>query len=138
VEGFLAQKLPSALFRSTLIPLKGFSMKGILWYQGESNTGEPERYEEKFAAMIQAWRERLGAELPVICVELADYVDPINGLDKGWSAIQQMQRRAPEMTSRCAVVSAKDLGAPFELHPQYKSELGKRLAEEALALIYNV
>lgn len=112
-------------------------MKGILWYQGESNSGEPERYDEKFAAMIAVWRESLAADLPVICVEMADYVDPINGLEKGWSVIQRMQREAPRTTSRCAVASAKDLGAPFELHPQYKSELGKRLSDEALAMIYH-
>ena len=137
VEGFLAQKLPSGLFRAALLPLRGFSMKGILWYQGESNSGEPERYDEKFAAMIAVWRESLAADLPVICVEMADYVDPINGLEKGWSVIQRMQREAPRTTSRCAVASAKDLGAPFELHPQYKSELGKRLSDEALAMIYH-
>jgi len=138
VEGFLAQKLPSGLFRAALLPLKDFSMKGILWYQGESNAGEPERYDEKFAAMIREWRECLNAELPVICVEMADYIDPINGSDEGWARIQQMQREAPNRVENCAVASAKDLGAPFELHPQYKSELGKRMAEEALRLIYKV
>ncbi|MBN1775023.1 MAG: hypothetical protein JW817_01010 [Clostridiales bacterium] len=138
VEGFLAQKLPTGLFRAAILPLRGFSMKGVLWYQGESNTGNPERYDDKFAAMMEAWRTELDAELPVICVELADYIDPINGPDQGWAAIQQLQRAAPEKTRRCAVVSAKDLGAPFELHPQNKKDLGERLAAKASDLFYGL
>ncbi|MBN1891739.1 MAG: hypothetical protein JW780_03090 [Clostridiales bacterium] len=137
VEGFLAQKLPSSLYRSAILPLRDYPMKGILWYQGESNSGEPDGYDRKFASMVKAWRTALGQDLPIICIELADYVDPINGEEKGWSEIQRQQRSAPEYVSRCAVVSAKDLGAPFELHPQKKSELGKRLAGKATEMIYN-
>ncbi len=138
VEGFLAQKLPSGLFRASILPLRGFSMRGVLWYQGESNSGEAERYDEKFAAMVEAWRTSLGDVLPIICVELADYTDPVKGAEKGWSEIQRMQLAAPDMTIGCGVVSAKDLGAPFELHPQFKSELGKRLSDKALEMIYDV
>ncbi len=138
VEGFLAQKLPTGLYRAAILPLRGFSMKGVLWYQGESNTGEPDRYDDKFSAMMSAWREALDAELPIICVELADYVDPINGLEKGWAVIQDLQRAAPAKTSRCAVVSAKDLGAPYELHPQNKRDLGARLAAAGLGLFYDL
>lgn len=137
VEGFLAQKLPSSLYRSAILPLRGYSMKGILWYQGESNSGEPDGYDQKFALMVRAWRTALGQDLPIICIELADYVDPINGEETGWAEIQRQQRSAPEYVSRCAVVSAKDLGAPFELHPQKKSELGKRLAGKATEMIYS-
>lgn len=136
-EGFMAQKLPTGLFRASILPLQGLSMKGILWYQGETNSGEPERYDEKFSAMMTCWREQLSKDLPVICVEMADYDDPITGSSEGWAEIQEMQRRAPEMTELCEVVSAKDLGAPFELHPQYKSRLGLRLAEKALDFIYH-
>lgn len=137
VEGFLAQKLPSGLFRAAILPLRGISMKGVLWYQGESNSGEPERYDEKFDSMMTAWRTALEQELPVICVELADYIDPINGTEPGWAEIQRMQRHAPQRTERCAVVSAKDLGAPFELHPQRKRELGQRLADKAMEMIFD-
>lgn len=137
VEGFMAQTLPSGLFRASILTLSGLSMKGILWYQGETNSGAPDRYDEKFNAMISCWREHLSNDLPVICVEMADYHDPINGASVGWSEIQKMQRRAPENTAFCEVVSAKDLGAPYELHPQYKSQLGERLAEKMLDFLYH-
>lgn len=136
-ESFMAQKLPTGLFRASILPLQGLSMKGVLWYQGETNSGEPERYDEKFSAMMSCWREHLAQDLPVVCVEMADYFDPITGSSEGWSEIQKMQRRAPEMTELCEVVSAKDLGAPYELHPQYKSQLGLRLAERVLDFIYH-
>jgi len=136
-ESFMAQKLPSGLFRASILPLQGLSMKGVLWYQGETNSGAPERYDEKFSAMISCWRQYLSKDLPVICVEMADYDDPITGTSDGWTEIQKMQRRAPEMTELCEVVSAKDLGAPYELHPQYKSQLGTRLAEKALDFLYH-
>jgi len=135
VEGFLAQKLPSGLFRASILPLLGLRFRGALWYQGESNAGAPERYEEKFAIMVSKWRSALGFEIPIVVVELADYLDPQAGAGEGWASIQEQQLRAPETVSSCGVVSAKDLGAPYELHPQRKKELGERLAAESLRLL---
>ncbi len=135
--GFLAQKLPSGLFRASILTLRGISMKGVLWYQGESNAGAPDRYDEKFTTMMTGWRDHLSQDLPVICVEMADYTDPIDGSGDGWTEIQRLQRKAPESTPLCEVVSAKDLGQPLELHPQYKNQLGERLAEKALDFLYH-
>ncbi len=135
VEGFLSQKLPSGLFRASILPLVGLRFRGALWYQGESNAGEPERYDEKFAIMVAKWREALGFAIPIVAVELADYLDPQAGAGEGWTSIQEQQRRAPETITACGVVSAKDLGAPYELHPQRKKELGERLATECLRLL---
>ena len=85
--------------------------------------------------------------LPVICTIMADYDDPANGkigdiasgfsdngltIQEGWKTVQEMQEAAPSMVPLCAVVSAKDLSEPFELHPQNKSILGARFAEKAL------
>ena len=136
VVGFLTQKIPTGLYRSSILPLTGLAIKGVLWYQGESNAGDPVSYNEKFAAMVACWRKTLSQDLPIIVVELADYIDPQNGQDKGWKSIQDQQRRAPDLTSLCAVASAQDLGAMYELHPQRKKELGERLAEKALELFY--
>ena len=118
VEGFLAQKLPTGLFRAAILPLRGFSMKGVLWYQGESNTGNPERYDDKFAAMMEAWRTELDAELPVICVELADYIDPINGHDQVGQPFNFSAPPRKDAPMRCRI--RQELRTPFELHPQNK------------------
>lgn len=144
---FMAQWIPSALFQSSVLPVKDLAMKGIWWYQGESNANDPRRYDEKFLAMVLKFREVFNDDLPVICTVMADFDDPANGkngdiatgfpddgltIQDGWKTVQEMQMNAPEMVPLCASVSAKDLSEPFELHPQNKSILGARFAEKAL------
>ncbi|MBO4448988.1 MAG: hypothetical protein J5777_00205 [Clostridiales bacterium] len=147
---FMAQWIPSSLFQSSVLPVRQFAMKGIWWYQGESNASDPARYDEKFLVMVLKFRETFGDDLPVICTIMADYDDPANGkigdiasgfsdngltIQEGWKTVQEMQQAAPSMVPLCAVVSAKDLSEPFELHPQNKSILGERFAEKALGWI---
>ncbi len=131
--------LPTGLYNASLHPLRGIEFAGLLWYQGESNTWAPERYNEKFDRMMTVWREHLGQELPVVCTELCDYIDPaVKVCDtSGWKEIQRQQLRQPEVTSRCATVPAADLGESYELHPQRKAELGERLADAMLKLAYD-
>ena len=76
---FMAQWIPSSLFRSSVLPVRHFTMKGIWWYQGESNASDPARYDEKFKAMVLKFREVFGDDLPVICTVMADFDDPANG-----------------------------------------------------------
>jgi len=130
--------LPTGLFNASLCPLRGLEFAGMLWYQGESNAASPEGYGEKFTALMNEWRTVLGQPLPVVCVELCDYVDPAARVMDftGWREIQRQQREQPLHTPDCAVVSAADLGESLELHPQRKQELGERLARKMSTLIY--
>lgn len=131
--------LPTGLYNASLCPLKGLEFTGVLWYQGESNVESPDRYNEKFNSMITHWRQLMSQRLPVVCVELCDYIDPTTGqteVPEDWKAMQSMQRRQPEFTADCAVAPAADLGEQLELHPQRKQELGQRLAETMLSLAY--
>ena len=136
----MAQHVPTWLYNGAIVPLKGLSFAGTLWYQGESNADDWERYDEKFAAMIEAWRDTLCQSLPVVCVEMCDYVEPtepsgtVNA--SGWAKVQQFQRTAPEKVKNCRCASAKDLGEMLELHPQKKEALGERIAKEALELFW--
>ncbi|MBR3057179.1 MAG: hypothetical protein IKG93_04325 [Clostridiales bacterium] len=137
LPGLRGQVIPTALFETSVRPLRDLTFKGIWWYQGESNCGDPSRYNEKFSSMVAYWRKWFGEELPIICVEMCDYSDPISGEQpEFWAAIQEQQRAAEKEVPLCAVVSARDLGAPLELHPQKKSELGARLARIAEKLFY--
>ena len=131
--------LPTCLYNASICPLRGLEFTGMLWYQGESNVEAPDRYNEKFDSMVTHWRQYLGQKLPVVCVELCDYIDPISGhtqVPEEWKAMQRMQLRQPEITADCAVAPAADLGEQLELHPQRKQELGERLAEKMLELVY--
>ncbi len=131
--------LPSGLFNSSLAPLAGLLFKGVFWYQGESDSYEAENYMNyagKLKIMVECWRRTLRQNFGFVCVELADYTDPIAGILPGWSAVQKAQREAPLHIPCCEAVSARDLGEPFELHPQRKKDLGLRLAEAAERLMY--
>lgn len=130
--------LHTGLYNASLYPLKGLEFNGMLWYQGESNAGAPERYSEKFTTMMNIWRSWLGQKLPVVCTELCDYTDPAapETDQSGWKEIQRQQREQPQHTADCAVALAADLGESFELHPQRKEELGERMAEQMLRLVY--
>ena len=133
----MGQEIPTSLYKTSVRTLKASAFAGVWWYQGESNSDAPEKYAEKFSAMISHWRELYGQKLPVIAVEMCDYVDPISGImTAGWESIQAQQRAAEQDVPDCVVVSAKDLGAPLDLHPQRKSELGERMAKAALKLYY--
>ncbi len=133
----MGQTIPTSLYRSTVFPLRQFAFRGIWWYQGESNTDDPAWYNEKFSRMIESWRDLLQQDLPVIAVEMPDYQDPLSGqMPEGWPAVQDFQRQAEVEVPGCAVVYARDLFTPLELHPQRKSELGARMAEKALVLYY--
>ncbi len=132
-------RLPAGLYNSSIAPLAGLRFKGVLWYQGESDAYEPENYlnyAQRLALMVKRWRETLRQDFGFICVELADYEDPLDGVPPGWKAVQRALREAPGRIPRCLTVSAKDLGEPFELHPQRKEELGLRLAGAAESLFY--
>ena len=132
--------LPTGLYNASLYPIRNVEFSGVLWYQGESNVEAPDRYNEKFDAMITEWRKLTGQKLPVVCVELCDYIDPTSRdteVPADWREMQRMQREQPRFTADCAVVCAADLGERLELHPQRKQELGERLAQEVLRLIYS-
>jgi len=112
-------------------------VKGILWYQGESNTEEPEGYAEKFAAMVMDWRKLIGRELPFNYVQLPNYRKPLNtSEDTGWAELREQQRRNLALPAT-AMVTALDIGEYNDLHPQNKKELVIRLARAAGYLIYS-
>ncbi len=147
-EVIMGQTIPTALYTASVKPILNLKFKGVWWYQGESNAGDPfnknsrpgkgyfeaASYDKIFKVMIERWRQDFKQELPIVVVEMPDYTNPVEGWDDGWAELQKMQRSAPEMVENCRVALGKDLGEPYELHPQNKSILGKRMAEEVKRL----
>lgn len=128
--------LPIAFYHTAIVPLGGISVKGVLWYQGESNTEDPKNYAEKFTAMVSDWRDLFGWEIPFIYVQLANYRDPLNTLDDtGWAQLRDQQRQCLAIHN-VAMVSAIDIGEYNDIHPQNKKEVGLRLANAARSLVY--
>ncbi len=132
--------LPLGLYYGALTPLKNLKFKAILWYQGESNVGHKEDYEQLFFAMKQDWEHLFNRKLSFCCVQLAGYQEPlITETNTGWAMIREYQRRVSgrfDNREECGMVTAIDLGERYDLHPHHKQELGRRLALWARNCIY--
>lgn len=128
---------PGGLFNAMIAPLQPGALRGILWYQGESNVSEPAEYAELFPAMIQAWRANWGDEaLPFLFVQLPNYADHNPG-GRSWARLREAQAKALELPGTAMAV-AIDLGEPDNLHPTHKAELGRRLTLIAKTQVYEI
>lgn len=125
---------PSVLFNAMIAPLSPYTLRGVIWYQGESNRGRAEEYAVLFPAMIEAWRARFDAlDLPFLFVQIAPF--EYEG-DSGQTAqIRESQRRTLHLPSTAMVVTA-DVGDPADIHPRKKREVGERLALAAQHVAY--
>ncbi len=126
---------PAGLYNAMIAPLTAFPLRGILWYQGESNTS-PERafyYAQLFQTLIRDWRSRWAeGDLPFFFVQLANWTSEP---DSHWPEVRDAQRRALELRNTGMAV-AIDIGNPTDIHPTNKQDVGKRLALAAHAIAY--
>lgn len=129
-----ANWLPGRLFHSRLHPIAKFAVRGAIWYQGESNSGDredPRDYLHKMRALIDGWRRFFGDEaMPFYFVQL-----PGSGAGAGWPYLREQQRLAAE-TPHAGMVVTIDLEGPG-IHPPNKIDVGRRLALWALANAYD-
>ncbi|QDS96502.1 hypothetical protein FF011L_53140 [Roseimaritima multifibrata] len=125
--------LPGRLFHSRIAPIRLFTVRGAIWYQGESNCGvqeDPRDYQHKMRALIKGWRQALeNEELPVYFVQL-----PGSGAGDGWPYLREQQRLATDLPNSGMVVTVDIDGAA--IHPPNKIDVGQRLASWALAKDY--
>jgi Domain of unknown function (DUF303). len=129
--------LPVSFYHTAIFPISKIASKGVLWYQGETNTNAPDNYANLFAAMVSDWRVLFGWNIPFIYVQLTNYRDALNTVeDTGWAGIREQQRRCLNIDN-VAMITTLDIGDPNDLHPQNKKAVGVRLARAARALIYN-
>lgn len=125
----------------TFNPILNYTARGIIYYQGCSNVGNPgNQYSERLALLVQQWREQMGAHLPFYFVEIAPYW--YDNADGDWGArLREQQQRAAKIIPNSALVCTNDLAYPYELkqiHPCQKRQVGERLAWHALVRDYAV
>lgn len=120
-----------------IAPLGPISLKGVAWYQGESDVGLP-RYDRRLSALIASWRVRFrNPELPFLVVALAGFGKPSSApAASGWAQLIDEQRRAASSDAKAALVVATDLGETDDIHPANKQEVGRRLALAARSVAY--
>ncbi len=128
----------AGLYQGMLYPVRNWKIKGCFFYQGESNTGRPETYEEEFTAMITDWRELFGKpDLPFIFVQLAGFADGKEHTDgTDWARLREEQRLTAEHVENAMMAQAYDLGEYNDLHPTDKKSVGRRIALAAEKIIY--
>ena len=127
--------VPGRIFNGMIHPLMAFAIRGVIWYQGEQDTGQPRGYWKLFESVIRSWRAGWGSEFPFYFCQL-----PNNGAKKDltenslWAQLREAQSKALTLPNTGQAVLI-DLGEE-DVHPIYKKEVGERLARLALARTY--
>ncbi len=119
---------PAGLFHAMIAPLAPYAMRGVLWYQGESNAARAEQYRVLFPALIRDWRRTWGrGDFPFLFVQLANFGKRVP--DPGpsaWAELREAQRLALELPHTGMAV-AIDIGDAADIHPRNKREVARRL-----------
>lgn len=129
--------MPTGFYNSIIYPLRNYAISGVIWYQGESNTGYPDDYEDLFEVLLKEWRSNWNiGDFPFLYVQLANYSDPSNpSKDNNWARLREAQRRSlKNFNTGMAVIM--DIGENNELHPFNKKEVARRLALLAINKYY--
>jgi len=137
--GVCNPKNPTVLFNGTIAPLVGYPLRGVIWYQGETNAifGSSYQYRTLFPAMIADWRKRWNiGDFPFLYVQIANHNDlQCEPADDLWAELRDSQR-ASLSTPNTAMVVTIDIGETHDIHPANKQDVGRRLALAALARAY--
>jgi sialate O-acetylesterase len=131
------QHRPANLYCGVLHPILGFTIRGAIWYQGESNSARAHQYRHLFPLMIQSWRDEWGQDdFPFYWVQLADFRDEVDAPgDSDWAELREAQTMALSLPNTGEAVIT-DLGEASDIHPKNKQDVAKRLARWALAKQY--
>ena len=140
-SGGQTNQVPMLLWNQMVAPLTAQPVKGVLWYQGESNANsaeEAEAYAGLFQSMIEGWRDAWDDDdLPFFWVQLANFMAAPTGPDDvgTWSTLRASQSAALDLDHTAEAV-IYDVGDPDDIHPRDKQTVGHRLALAARALVY--
>jgi sialate O-acetylesterase len=129
---------PTGLYNSMIAPVLNASFKGVIWYQGESNTNRAGEYRALLSGLIADWRQRFNhPQMPFLYVQLANFLKAHKSPDEKsrWAELREAQRHTLAVPHTGMAV-AIDLGEWNDIHPLNKKELGRRLALEAQRVAY--
>jgi sialate O-acetylesterase len=125
---------PSLLYNAMVNPLIPYAIKGVIWYQGESNAGRAYQYRKAFPLMINDWRSRWKqGDFPFYFVQLTSFNPEGGNVIKGsdWAELREAQLMTLQLPKTGMAVTT-DIGESNDIHPRNKQEVGKRLAAIAL------
>lgn len=128
---------PVGLYNAMISPLLNYRIKGVIWYQGESNADSPEEYRTLFPALIRNWREKWGqGDFPFLFVQLANYMEAREQpTESDWAMLREAQSQALTLPQTGMAVTT-DVGEWNDIHPLNKKAVGQRLALAARKVAY--
>jgi sialate O-acetylesterase len=132
------QYRPANLYNARIAPLLPYGIRGVIWYQGESNVARAYAYDDLFPLMITSWREAWGqGDFPFLFVQLADFMqEQPEPSDSGWAELRATQTVTLDKVPHTGQAVIIDLGEANDIHPRNKQDVAKRLARLALAKAY--
>lgn len=135
----VGQHRPANLYNGVLKPIMGYTIKGAVWYQGESNASRGFQYRDLFPLMISSWREEWGqGDFSFYWVQLADFrAEKGEPAESDWAELREAQTMSLKLPNTGEAVIT-DLGEAEDIHPKNKQDVAKRLARWALAQDYGI
>lgn len=132
-----SNNLGTAVYNAMIHPIIRFPLKGVIWYQGETNAIRAYEYRQAFSLLIRDWRRAWGVDMPFIFVQLANWEAGNGNSNTGseWAELREAQMRALELP-KTGMAVAIDIGESKDIHPKNKHDVGKRLAHEARHVAY--
>jgi sialate O-acetylesterase len=129
------QTIPTLMYNSLLHPYIGYTMKGVIWYQGESNRSNADEYLGLFTSMIKLWRSKWQqGDFPFYFVQIA----PHETRNLNAAFLREAQLKTMQTVTNTGMAVTMDIGEPNLIHPAQKEPVGNRLAYWALAKDYHI
>lgn len=128
---------PTLLYNAMIHPLLPYAIRGVIWYQGESNAGRAYQYRQLFPLMIKDWRKHWkNGDFPFYFVQLANFKDAQpNPGESDWAELREAQLLTLSLPNT-GMATAIDIGDAKDIHPKNKQEVGRRLSLIARAQVY--
>lgn len=122
---------PCYLYESGILPLQQYPIKGVIWYQGESNAHNKDAHAKLFSLLVNGWRQNWNnPDMPFYFVQLSSLNRP------SWPWFRDSQLRLMKEISNTGMAVSSDCGDSLDVHPRHKQPVGERLARWALAKTY--
>jgi sialate O-acetylesterase len=131
---------PGNIYNGVLKPTIGYGIRGVIWYQGESNASRAYQYRDLFPLMIQSWRDEWGqGDFPFYFVQLADFrAEATEPRESDWAELREAQTMTLKKLPKTGQAVIIDLGEGKDIHPKNKRDVAERLARWALANDYGI
>ena len=127
---------PAGLVHTMLEKIVPYSVKGVIWYQGEEDVNHPDVYDKLFGRMIECWRELWNDKFPFIFAQLTVLNRMMLSDGNEFVPIRAMQERVSKTVPDTYMICTMDVGMEYDIHPKHKRPVGERMALQAIHHVY--